>query len=132
MPNLDLATANGPLRVYSLLHDARQVLLNLGDPGGFDIAPWADRVPLIDAQYMGTWELPALGVVTAPTAVLVRPNGYVAWVGDSTQVGLADALITWLWTACFGVAHRPPGSFERRVREPDAPEPESGSQHLSR
>jgi 2-polyprenyl-6-methoxyphenol hydroxylase-like FAD-dependent oxidoreductase len=95
MPDLDLVTASGPLRVFSLLHDARPVLLNLGEPGGFDITLWADRVQLIDAKYVGTWELPALGTVTAPTAVLVRPDGYVAWVGDLTQLGLADALTTW-------------------------------------
>jgi hypothetical protein len=95
MPDLDLVAAEGPLRVYTLLHDARPVLLNLGEPGGFDITPWADRVQLIDAKYVGTWELPALGAVTAPTAVLIRPDGYVAWVGDRTQLGLADALTTW-------------------------------------
>jgi hypothetical protein len=95
VPDLDLVTANGPLRVFTLLHDARPVLLNLGEPSGFDITAWADRVQLIDAKYVGTWELPALGAVTAPTAVLVRPDGYVAWVGDLTQVGLADALTTW-------------------------------------
>ncbi len=96
LPDLDLVTANGPMRVFSLLHDARPVLLNLGEPGGFDITAWADRVQLIDAKYEGTWELPALGAVTAPTAVLIRPDGYVAWVGgDLTQRGLADALITW-------------------------------------
>ena len=95
VPDLDLVSANGPLRVFSLLHDARPVLLNLGEPGGFDITPWADRVQLIDAKYGGTWELPAIGAVTAPTAVLVRPDGYVAWVGDRTQAGLVDALTTW-------------------------------------
>jgi 2-polyprenyl-6-methoxyphenol hydroxylase-like FAD-dependent oxidoreductase len=95
MPDLDLVTANGPLRVFTLLHDARPLLLNLGEPGGFDITPWADRVQLIDASYAGMWELPALGAVTAPTAVLIRPDGYVAWVGDLSQLGLADALTTW-------------------------------------
>jgi hypothetical protein len=95
MPDLDLVTANGPLRVFTLLHHARPVLLNLGAPGGFDITPWADRVQLIDAKYEGAWELPAIGAVTAPTAVLVRPDGYVTWVGDRTQLGLADALTTW-------------------------------------
>jgi 2-polyprenyl-6-methoxyphenol hydroxylase-like FAD-dependent oxidoreductase len=74
MPDLDLVTANGPLRVFTLLHDARPVLLNLGEPGAFDITPWADRVRLIDAKYVGTWELPALGAVTAPAAVLIRPT----------------------------------------------------------
>jgi len=95
MPDLDLVTANGPLRVFALLRDARPVLLNFGEPGTFDIAPWADRVQSIDARYEGTWELPAIGVVAAPTAVLIRPDGYVAWVGDQTQLGLVDALTTW-------------------------------------
>jgi 2-polyprenyl-6-methoxyphenol hydroxylase-like FAD-dependent oxidoreductase len=95
MPDLDLDTIHGPLRVFTLLHDARPVLLNLGEPGGFDITPWADRVQLIDAEYDGTWELPVIGAVTAPSAVLIRPDGYVAWVGDLTQVGCADALTTW-------------------------------------
>ena len=105
MPDLDLitnnVTANCPLRVFTLLHKARPVLLNLDEPGVFDIAPWADRVQLIDAKYAGTWELPALGRVTAPTAVLIRPDGYVAWVGDQTQVGPTDALTTAL-TTWFG------------------------------
>jgi len=95
MPDLDLVTANGRLGVYTLLHDARPVLLNLDAPGGFDITPWADRVQLIDAKYAGTWELPAIGAVAAPTAVLIRPDGYVSWMGDQTQLGLADALTTW-------------------------------------
>jgi 2-polyprenyl-6-methoxyphenol hydroxylase-like FAD-dependent oxidoreductase len=96
MPDLDLVTANGPRRVFTLLHDARPVLLNLDQPGGIDITPWADRVQLIDATYVGPWELPALGEVVAPTAVLIRPDGYVAWVGEQTQLGLTDALTTWL------------------------------------
>jgi 2-polyprenyl-6-methoxyphenol hydroxylase-like FAD-dependent oxidoreductase len=95
MPDLDLVTADGPLRVFELLHDARPVLLNLGEPDGFDITPWADRVKLIDAEYVGLWELPVLGAVTAPTAVLIRPDGYVAWVGDRTQLGVREALTTW-------------------------------------
>ena len=99
MPDLDLVTAQGPLRFFTLLHDARPVLLNLGEPCGFDITAWADRVQLIDAKYEGQWALPVFGAVTAPTAVLVRPDGYVAWVGDLTQVGLADALTTWFGPA---------------------------------
>jgi 2-polyprenyl-6-methoxyphenol hydroxylase-like FAD-dependent oxidoreductase len=95
MPDLDLVTADGPLRVFELLHDARPVLLNLGEPGGFDLTRWADRVQPIDAEYVGVWELPVLGAVTGPTAVLIRPDGYVAWVGDHTHLGLADALTTW-------------------------------------
>ncbi len=95
MPDLDLITAGGPLRVFELLHTAKPALLNLGEPGSFDITPWADRVQLIDASYKGEWELPVLGVVSAPTAVLIRPDGYVAWVGDGTHLGLPDALATW-------------------------------------
>jgi 3-(3-hydroxy-phenyl)propionate hydroxylase len=95
MPDLDLVTADGPLRVFALLHSAKPVLLNLGEPDGLDITPWADRVQVIDASYKGVWELPVLGVVSAPTAVLVRPDGYVAWVGDGTDVGLTDSLATW-------------------------------------
>ena len=95
MPDLDLVTANGPLRVFTLLHDARPVLLNLGEPSGFDITPWADRVQLIHAKHVGLWELPVIGAVTAPAAVLIRPDGYVAWVGDRTNLGLPEALTTW-------------------------------------
>lgn len=95
MPDLDLVTPSGLLRLFALLHDARPVLLNLGGPGGIDIAPWADRVQLIDAGYEGAWELPVLGAVAAPSAVLIRPDGYVAWVGKETWHGLAEALTTW-------------------------------------
>jgi 2-polyprenyl-6-methoxyphenol hydroxylase-like FAD-dependent oxidoreductase len=95
MPDLDLVTAKGPLRVFNLLHKARPVLLNLGKPGGIDITPWERRVQLIDAKYDGARELPAPGPVSAPTAVLIRPDGYTAWVGDQTQQGLTDALTTW-------------------------------------
>jgi 2-polyprenyl-6-methoxyphenol hydroxylase-like FAD-dependent oxidoreductase len=95
IPDLDLVTASGVLRIFTLLHNARPVLLNLGEPGSLDIAPWADRTQLVDAKYVGDWELPVLGVVTAPSAVLIRPDGYVAWVGDRSQHGLPDALTTW-------------------------------------
>ncbi len=97
MPDLDLVTANGPLRAFTLLHAARPVLLNLAEPGGCDITPWADRVQVIDATYGGLWEMPVLGAVTAPSAVLIRPDGYVAWVGegDLTHPGLHEALNTW-------------------------------------
>ena len=95
MPDLDIVTSSGPIRVYSLLHDARPVLINFGEPGCVSIGPWGDRVQSIDARYDGTWELPAIGMVPAPAAVLIRPDGYVAWVGDFNQTGLTDALTTW-------------------------------------
>ncbi|GLQ57051.1 FAD-dependent monooxygenase [Devosia nitrariae] len=95
MPDLDLVTADGALRVFSLLHAARPTFIDFGKPGAFDIMPWADRVQLVEAQYPGPWELPVLGPVSAPAAVLVRPDGYVAWVGEHDDAGLADALATW-------------------------------------
>jgi 3-(3-hydroxy-phenyl)propionate hydroxylase len=95
MPDLDLVTTDGPARVFALLHAARPVLLNLAEPGSFAIAPRADRVRVIDANYAGEWQLPVLGPVSAPSAVLIRPDGYVAWVGDLPQAELADALTTW-------------------------------------
>jgi len=101
MPDLDLVTPGGTVRVFTLLQEARPVLLNLGEPGRLDITPWRDRVQQIDAKYTGNWELPVLGLVAAPAAMLIRPDGYVAWVGDGTDAGLRDALITW-----FGSARR--------------------------
>jgi 3-(3-hydroxy-phenyl)propionate hydroxylase len=95
VPDLDLITADGPRTVFTLLHEARPVLLNLGQPSRFDVAPWADRVRLVEAKHAGRWELPLLGPVAAPAAVLIRPDGYVAWAGDPTEPELADALATW-------------------------------------
>jgi 3-(3-hydroxy-phenyl)propionate hydroxylase len=95
MPDLDITTANGSLRIFTLLRDARPVLLNFGERGSIDIAQWTDRVQSIDAQYDGTWELPAIGRVIGPRAVLIRPDGYVAWVGDSADAALSDALTKW-------------------------------------
>lgn len=95
MPDLNIVTGTGERRVYTLLHDAQPVLLNLGEPRRLDITPWSNRVQLIDARYDGAWELPAIGAVAAPTAVLVRPDGYVAWVGSGDQEGLVDALTRW-------------------------------------
>jgi 2-polyprenyl-6-methoxyphenol hydroxylase-like FAD-dependent oxidoreductase len=114
IPDLDLIAGDAPLRVFELLHDARPVLLNLGEPGSFGLTPWADRIQLIDAEYIGEWELPVLGAVTAPTAVLIRPDGYVAWVGDRTQLGLPEALTAW-----FGA---PPRIGDRSRVEPTIPD----------
>ncbi len=95
MPDVDLVTDAGPLRVFTLLHDARPVLLDFGGPGGVDLAGWADRVRLVHAERVATWELPVVGAVAAPTAVLVRPDGHVAWVGDRAVTGLREALTEW-------------------------------------
>lgn len=95
MPDLDLLAADGSTRVFTLLHDARPVLLNLAGRSSFDIAPWADRIKLVGASYDGVWELPVVGRVPAPDAVLIRPDGYVAWVGNVTEPELAGALAAW-------------------------------------
>jgi len=102
MPDLDLQTTDGPARVFTLLHDARPVLLNFAEPGGFDITPWADRVRFVDARYDGGWELPVLGAVAAPAAVLIRPDGHVTWAGDLTDPALPRALATWFGAAKSG------------------------------
>jgi hypothetical protein len=95
MPDLDLQTADGSTTVFTLLHTARPVLLRLGGSGGFDVGPWADRVRAVDAISDGPWELPVLGRVTAPAAVLIRPDGHVAWVGEPSDPGLPAALVRW-------------------------------------
>ena len=102
MPDLDVRTSDGPTRVFTLLHDARPVLLNFGEPGAFDISPWADRVRMVDAEHDGVWELPVLGQVAAPTAVLIRPDGHVAWAGEPTDPELPRAFATWFGAATAG------------------------------
>lgn len=102
MPDLDVGTADGPRRVFTFLHDARPVLLDLGEPGALDVGPWGDRIQHVHARYAGAWELPVLGAVAAPTAVLIRPDGHVAWVGDGTDHGLRDALTTWFGPPMLG------------------------------
>jgi 3-(3-hydroxy-phenyl)propionate hydroxylase len=95
MPDLDLVTDDEEVTVFELLHEARPLLLNLGSPESIVITPWADRVQLVDAKYEGAWALPVIGAVAAPSSVLVRPDGYVAWVGVGTRAGLDEALTQW-------------------------------------
>jgi len=95
MPDLDLMLDGQKLRLFTLLHSARGVLLDFGKQGGIDVTPWADRIEMVDADYYGAWQLPAIGQVVAPKAVLVRPDGHVAWVGDQSRRGLAEALTKW-------------------------------------
>ena len=94
MPDLDLVTTGGSVRVYSLLHDARPVLIDFERLGN---GSPADRV--VEAEPVAAWELPVVGAVPAPSAVLVRPDGYVAWVGEDTRAGLGDAIATWFGSA---------------------------------
>ena len=95
MPDLDVVTPDGPVRVFSLLDQARPVLINFGEPGSVDVGVVMGQVRVVDAKYEGPWELPVVGIVPAPSAVLVRPDGYVAWVGDQSRTGLVDALTHW-------------------------------------
>jgi 3-(3-hydroxy-phenyl)propionate hydroxylase len=101
MPDLDIVTADGPRRVFTLLHDARPVLLNFrGSPPPSE---WGGGT-VIDAKYDGAWNLPAIGTVPPPTAVLIRPDGYVAWVGEGSERGLTEALTTWFGGATGATA----------------------------
>lgn len=95
MPDLDLATERGPQRTFALMYDARPIVLNLAEPATLDTTAWASRVKRVDAEYRGAWELPVLGAVAPPEAVLIRPDGHVAWVGNGTDHGLHEALATW-------------------------------------
>jgi 3-(3-hydroxy-phenyl)propionate hydroxylase len=106
MPDLDVVTPGGPLRVFSLLHGARAALLNLGAPGSVSLGTWADRVQLVEAGYDGGWELPVIGSVSAPAAVLIRPDGHVAWTGEGASTGLEEALARW-----FGAGPQRHGNF---------------------
>lgn len=95
MPDLDLTVEGRPLRLFTLLRGARGLLFNFGEKNSFDTAPWVDRIKTVDVEHDGAWELPTVGQVAAPSAVLVRPDGHVAWVRDQGHDGLADALTRW-------------------------------------
>jgi 3-(3-hydroxy-phenyl)propionate hydroxylase len=95
MPDLDVHTADGPTRVFTLLRDARPVLLGLDGTGGFDISSWSNRVRMVDGKFDGVCELPVIGEVSTPPAVLIRPDGHVAWTGELTDPELPRALSTW-------------------------------------
>jgi 3-(3-hydroxy-phenyl)propionate hydroxylase len=99
MPDLDLELSGSSTRLFTLLHEARPVLLDLSSRGALDVTPWASRARLVEARYGGSWSLPVLGEVTAPSAVLIRPDGHVAWVGDGTDTGLHEALTRWVGEA---------------------------------
>jgi hypothetical protein len=119
VPDLDLVTPDGPCRLFTLLHTSLPVLLNFAEPGALDVVaePWADRVPCVDARYAGARELPELGAVPAPTAVLCRPDGYVAWVGEcGSDQGLADALSSWFGSRRKSEARKSGQSLRRSTR----------------
>jgi 2-polyprenyl-6-methoxyphenol hydroxylase-like FAD-dependent oxidoreductase len=93
MPDLDLTTDDGPTRVFALLQDARPLLLRFGS-SDVEAQPWA-WVKQLDARCEQEWRLPVIGQIAAPSAVLVRPDGHVAWVGGQGPARLRDALIAW-------------------------------------
>lgn len=95
MPDLDLIAQDGPITVYTLLHEARPLVVNLREPDSLDVTPWQDYVRSINASHGGNWELPVIGRVEEPAAVFIRPDGHVAWVGDGSDEGLAEALEMW-------------------------------------
>lgn len=94
MPDLDLMTVDGPIRMFDRLHEARPVLINFSGTD-LDTVPWEGRVRRVDAKPSGGIKLPVLGEVAAPDAVVIRPDGYVAWAGDLPDPALWDALTTW-------------------------------------
>jgi hypothetical protein len=95
VPDLDILTTDGPTTIFALMHEARPLLLNLGGPDAFDLDEWTDRVRVIDARCEAPWDLPAIGEVDSPTALLIRPDGHVAWVGEHHDPDLTSALTTW-------------------------------------
>jgi hypothetical protein len=99
MPDLELTIAGQRQRAYTLLHEARAVLLCFNETCAREVGAWAGRVRRVEAQYTGAWDLPVLGVVPAPDAVLIRPDGYVAWVSEGSDRGLHDALTAWFGAA---------------------------------
>jgi 2-polyprenyl-6-methoxyphenol hydroxylase-like FAD-dependent oxidoreductase len=104
MPDLELLVGEHRRRLFEFLHEARPLLVDLGNAGQLDIVGWGDRVQFVDATYRGPWEVPVIGSVSAPSAVLMRPDGYVVWVGEGNALGLTDVLTRW-----FGAPTSPPG-----------------------
>lgn len=95
MPDLDLVTDDGPTRIAELLRRAQPLLVDLSGsgPGAFGALP--SDVRFVAARHEGPIELPVIGEVESPPAVLVRPDGHVAWAGEPGDPGLSDALAAW-------------------------------------
>jgi 3-(3-hydroxy-phenyl)propionate hydroxylase len=103
VPDIDIATAHGKARLYTLLREARPVLLNFDEPRRFDLGPWADRVRMVDSNSATTWDIPVIGPIAPPGAVLVRPDGHAAWVEHATDQSLLDALEQWFGKPASGI-----------------------------
>jgi len=91
MPDIELVVNGGRTTVFSLLRDAKWVLIDSG-ASGLDADRWSSRVSVVRARFSGAAELPVIGRVALPLAVLTRPDGYVAWVGEGTDHGLEETL----------------------------------------
>jgi 2-polyprenyl-6-methoxyphenol hydroxylase-like FAD-dependent oxidoreductase len=95
VPDLDLKTANGTVRLYELLHRGRPILLDFDGRLGSALEGWTDRVDRIEAiRPTDRWAIPAVGDIPASAALLVRPDGYVAWLPEAA-IELRTALTTW-------------------------------------
>ncbi|MGW1613828.1 FAD-dependent monooxygenase [Streptomyces sp. NPDC002285] len=93
LPDQELLVGDEKSSTYELLTRGRPLLLNLrgGDAVTEAAAGWADRVDVVAASRPD----PA-----APAAdLLVRPDGYIAWVGTGGSAGLAEALQRWFGPA---------------------------------
>jgi 2-polyprenyl-6-methoxyphenol hydroxylase-like FAD-dependent oxidoreductase len=93
IPDAEVITQKGTVRMFSLLHTQRTVLLD------FENLPERATAASETIDYVGAqktvrqWRLPVVGWVDVPSALLVRPDGHVAWVSSDTDShGLTEAL----------------------------------------
>ncbi|QNE21424.1 hypothetical protein F1D05_30245 [Kribbella qitaiheensis] len=105
VPDLDLKTIDGTVRLYELLHPGRPILLDFGAGLGSGLEGWTDRVDHIEAiRPTDRWAIPAVGDIQASMALLIRPDGHVAWLPEATTE-LHTALTTWFGPSRLGVVN---------------------------
>ncbi|MGI5292098.1 FAD-dependent monooxygenase [Nonomuraea polychroma] len=107
LPKLELTRQEGPVTTTELLHTGRSVLLNLSDDESLRAlaAPWAHRVDIVTARPRG---LAADNPLAGADAVLVRPDGHVAWVAgprEEVHEPLSAALHRWSGAPLPEAAH---------------------------
>ena len=83
IPDLELTRGEDTVQLYSLMHGAKPLFLTSGDAPA-DLEGWADRVTIEQVTFPETWRIPVTGEVASPRAVLVRPDGYIAWIDDGS------------------------------------------------